>query len=137
MNKRKLKLDEYGISKKRYKELCGFCEQYPEWKEKLANESFLRSLQYGDEPQPSNHNNSDTTAAHAIRLLKYKKNIELIEKVAKQADAAIWQYLIKSACYEVPIQYLISYWGLPMESNAFYTRRRYFFYLLDQEKNKE
>ena len=47
MNKRQLNLEKYGISGKRYKELCGFCEQYPEWKNQLKynNDTLLeRSL---------------------------------------------------------------------------------------------
>ena len=39
MNKRNLVLDKYGISGKRYKELCGFCEQYPEWLSELKAHS--------------------------------------------------------------------------------------------------
>ena len=43
MNKRQLNLEKYGISGKRYKELCGFCEQYPEWKNQLK---FSNDSQY-------------------------------------------------------------------------------------------
>ena len=45
MNKRDLKLDKYGISPKRYKELCGFCEQYPEWKAKTETKVSQLELQ--------------------------------------------------------------------------------------------
>lgn len=136
MNKRELKLDKYGISGKRVKELCGFCEQYPDWKRELSDHVFISAVQYSDEPKPSNHDNSDTTAKHALRLLKFKRNCDLIEKVAKEADHENWGYLIKAICYEVPINYLISVEGMNLSSSAFYERRRYFFYLLDIEKNK-
>ena len=99
MNKRKL--DGYEISNKRYRELCAFCEQYPEWKEKLANEVFIQGVKYDDDPKPSNHDNSDTTARHAIRMLKMKRNVELIENIAKEATKKLqypdmWKYIIKS-----------------------------------------
>lgn len=135
MSKRNLKLDGYGISRKRYKELCGFCEQYPDWKKEITSHAYISAVQYGDEPKPSNHDNSDTTAKHALKMLKYKRNVDLIEKVAKMADEEFWEYLIKSICYEVPINYLISEEGMGLSQSAFYNRRRYFFYLLDIEKN--
>jgi len=136
MNKKKLKFSDFGISNKRYKELCGFCEQYPEWKQKLKNESFIKAVQYGDEPKPANHENSDTTAKHAMMMLKLKRNCELIEKVAKMADPDLWEYIIKSACYEVSTTYLLNWDNIYLSKSAFYERRRYFFYLLDIEKNK-
>lgn len=132
MNKRKL--DGYEISSKRYKELCAFCEQYPEWKEKLKNESFIQGVKYDDTPKPSNHDNSDTTARHAIKMLKYKRNCELIEKTAQKADSEFWQYIIKSACYEATFRYLKGIDEIPIERSAFFERKRYFFYLLDKEK---
>lgn len=136
MNKRDLKLGKYGISGKRFKELCGFCEQYPDWKKELSNHAFISAVQYGDEPKPSNHENADTTAKQALKLLRYKKYVDLIEKVAKEADSVYWEYLIKHICYEVPINYLINVDGCGLTSSVFYDRRRFFFYLLDSEKIK-
>lgn len=136
MNKREIKLDKYGISGKRVKELCGFCEQYPDWKKEITDHAFVSAIQYGDEPKPSNHNNSDSTARHALKMLKFKRNCDLIEKVAKEADPENWEYLIKAICYEVPLTYLISVEGMHISPSAFYERRRYFFYLLDIEKDK-
>lgn len=137
MNKRSLKLGKYGISGKRYKELCGFCEQYPDWKKELTNHAYISAVQYGDEPKPSNHENSDSTSKHALKMLRYKRNVELIERVAKETDLSRWEYLIKSICYEVPTNYLINCEDMGISASAFYERRRYFFYLLDIEKNKE
>lgn len=137
MNKRKL--DNYEISKKRYRELCAFCEQYPEWKEKLKGVTYIRAVQYNDNPQPSNRNNSDTTANHALRLLKLKRNCELIENTAKKATQKasdnLWKYIVKAACYEVSYRYLKAYDEIAIERSAFYEYKRYFFYLLDKEKD--
>ena len=137
MNKRKL--DKYEISSKRYKELCAFCEQYPEWKEKLQNEVFIQAVKYDDDPKPSNHDNSDTTVKHALRMLKMKRNCELIEKTAKEATAKdnsdLWKYIVKSACYEVTYRYMKAYDEIPIERSAFFEYKRYFFYLLDKAKD--
>lgn len=136
MNKRKLKFEDMEISGKRYKELCGFCEQYPEWKDKLNGMTYIRAVQYSDDPQPSNHNNSDTTQKHALRALALKHKVDLIEKCAKQADSGLWQYIIRSACYEESYEYLQGIKELHISRSAFYEKRRYFFYLLDIEKKK-
>ncbi len=137
MNKRKLKFEDMEISGKRYKELCGFCEQYPEWKDKLCGMTYVRAVQYSSEPQPSNHNNSDTTQKHALRALALKRKVDMIEKCAKSADSEWWEYIIRSACYEESYEYLYGIKKLHIGRSAFYEKRRYFFYLLDIEKKKK
>lgn len=143
---RRLKFDELEISGKRYKELCGFCEQYPEWKEKLAGVTYISAVGYNDDPKASNHENSDTTAKHALRLLALKRKVDMIERCAQQVDKDyaksdgrnynIWEFIIRSACYEESYEYLNGIKKLHMGRSAFYERRRYFFYLLDSEKKK-
>ena len=136
MNKRKLKLDKYGISSKRYKELCGFCEQYPDWKKELLNHSYLSAVQYHDTPGNPNRGTSDATGDTAVRLAIFDRNCTLIERVAREAGEESWEFIIKSVCYEVPLTYLVNVENLCMSKSAFYDRRRYFFFLLDKEKNK-
>lgn len=133
MNKRELNLEKYGISGKRYKELCGFCEQYPEWKNQLKyNKNTVKSLEITD--MPITHNNSDATGNLAIKRIVLEKKCKLIEETAKQAGEDLSQYIIKSVCYEVPVTYLIACEGMPLGKSAFYEMRRYFFFLLDQNK---
>ena len=122
MNKRQLNLEKYGISGKRYKELCGFCEQYPEWK---------NQLKYNNDTVKSN---SDATGNLAIKRTGLEEKCRLIEETAEQAGEDLSQYIIKSVCYEVPVTYLIVCEGMPIGKSAFYEMRRYFFYLLDQNK---
>lgn len=134
MNKRELKLDEYGITSKRYKELCGFCEQYPEWKDELRYKTdTVKSLQLTDEPHAKG-GISDTTSELAILRSRISANTELIERVSKEAGEDLSEYIIKSVCYEKPFWYLRDIMGMPCSQSAFYDRRRYFFYLLDKEK---
>ena len=137
MNKRKLKFEDFEISDKRYKELCGFCEQYPEWKEKLVGMTYIRAVGYDDSPKPSNHDNSDTTAKHALRALAMKRKVEMIERCAKTAGGDLAEYIIRSACYEESYEYLYGIKQLHIGRSAFYEKRRYFFYLLDIEKKKK
>lgn len=134
MSKRKL---DFEISSKRYKELCGFCEQYDEWVKKVGEPLYIHGINYDSDPKPSNHGTSDVTANEAIKKLKYKKNIALIEKCAKMASNDWWEYIIRSACYEESWEYLNGTKNLYLSRSSFYERRRYFFFLLDIEKNKE
>jgi len=136
MNKRDLRLDKYGINKYRYRELKAFCEQYPDWKNELNNHAYIQGVDYDKEPISSN-GTSDRTGKDAIRLIRYERNCQLVEKVAKETDTEFWEYLIKAICYEVPLTYLISVDNMHLEKSAFYERRRLFFYLLDKEKNAE
>lgn len=133
MNKRNLSLEKYGISGKRYKELCGFCEQYPEWVNELKNKN---STEKSPEitGMPVCHGNSDATGNLAIRRAELQIKCKLIEQTAIQASADLYQYIIKAVCYEVPVTYLLACEDMPCSKAAFYDTRRYFFYLLDQNK---
>ena len=133
MNKRNLNLEKYGISGKRYKELCGFCEQYPEWTRELKSiNDTIQAVEITD--MPIYHSNSDATGNLALKRVSLQEKCRLVEETARQASTDLYQYLIKAVCYEVPITYLISYENMPCSKAAFYDTRRYFFYLLDQNK---
>lgn len=134
MNKRDLKLDKYGISKKRYKELCGFCEQYPEWKAALNEYALVKAVSYSPIPKSVTNGFHSSVEDAVIRNERYMENCTLIEEVAKEASPEWWQFIIKSVCYEVPITYLINVDGMNLSQFPFYKKRRYFFYLLDKKK---
>ena len=134
MNKRNLVLDDYGISSKRYKELCGFCEQYPEWKSILENKNdTLKSKVITDMPITFG-GKSDQTCDLAIKRIELQKKCELIENTAKEASNDLWTYIIDSVCYEYPLSYLQTIKEMPCSRASFYDARRYFFFLLDKYK---
>lgn len=134
LNKRNLSLKKYGISGKRYKELCGFCEQYPEWIEELkCKTDIVKSKQITDMPLPPSRVGNPQEDL-AIRRVELQKKCELIEQTALEADAEFYQYIIESVCYEVPIKYLITIKDMPCSERAFKDKRRYFFFLLSQNK---
>lgn len=135
MNKRKLKLEKYGITSKRYKELCGFCEQYPDWVIFLSsNKSSLKSKKIDGMPYQNTGEVSDDTANLAIKRSKIEDNVKLIEDTAKEAAPDIWEYIIKSVCYEQPFWYIQDITRAPISRASFYDQRRYFFFLLDGKK---
>ena len=136
MRKRDLKLSKYGIGPKRYAELRAFCEQYPEWKQFLASETnTVKSKVITDMPL-SRDPMSNATENLAFRRSVHSCQCDLIERVAKQASEDLYEYIIKSACYELPVRYLIMVDNMPCSAATLYDMRRYFFYLLDIEKIK-
>lgn len=132
MNKRNLNLDKYGISGHRYKELCGFCEQYPDWKKELEGKQVLKSQVLDD--MPKSKNNYDSTCENAVRRVDTEMKCTIVEEACKEASGDLWQYMIDNVCYGVPVRYLIMKNGLPLSTNSFYDLRRYFFYILDKKK---
>jgi hypothetical protein len=133
MNKRNLKLDAYGISGKRYKELSGFCEQYPEWVETLRNQSYVSGVASDGMPK-AQYTKSDATGRIAVKMNEIRKRKQLIDDVAKEASPDLCRYIIKSVCYEVPFWYLQDFMKIPCGRNTFYDARWFFFYLLDRRK---
>jgi len=136
LRKRDIKLDKYGISKKRYVELRSFCEQYPEWKRYLASETnTVKSKVITDMPMSRDPLNNATENL-AIKRTVYSCRCDLIEKIAKQASGDLHEYIIKSVCYDLPVRYLLMVEDMPCSATTLYDIRRYFFYLLDIEKTK-
>lgn len=135
MKKRTLTLQKYGISAKRYKELCGFCEQYPEWKEELLTlEPSAKAQKIDGMPYSRTNKTNDETSDLAIKRMAVSKKIQLVEETAKEASPEMWEYIIKSACYEQPFWYLRDIAKIPMSQASFLDRRRYFFYLLSKKR---
>jgi len=117
-NKRQQRLANYGISRKRYKELCAFCEQYPEWLTEIASASAL--------PPGS------LSEHQAARLARLKEKVAMVEKAAQDTEADLKGYLVLSACYNCSYVYLHMCKGLAMSERAFSDKRRLFFFHLSQ-----
>jgi len=136
LRKRDIKLDKYGISKKRYMELRSLCEQYPEWRQILADEtSTVKSKVITGMPLSRDPMNNATESL-AIRRAVYSSRCAIIENIAEKASKELNGFLIKSVCYGLPLNYLQTVEGLPYSRSRFYDLRRYFFYLLDLEMVK-
>lgn len=128
-----LNLDKYGISSEAYKELRSFCLQYNEKKTKLNNAYSLRSPNLSGMPHGSG--TSDPTARAAEVAEKYRKDIELIEKTAKEVDPDLADFLIKNVTTtKYSITVLKTTCGMSIGESQFKNKRRLFFYLLAQKK---
>lgn len=128
VKKRDMKLSNYNISRPRYNELKYFCMQYHEKKRKLEHNYTLNSV--WNDGQPRGNMPPNITEQKAMENLRLRKEIELIEQTAKEADEEIYNSLLINVTEGVAYEYL----DVPKGRRQFYESRKYFFYLLSQKK---
>ncbi len=132
-NVRPLNSKRYEISRNRFWELYYRCLQYDEWKEELKHlTDTLKSIQVTDMPHGTGI--GDPTKNLAIRREDLSRQCEIIEETTKEADAEIWEYILKgvtdaSASYN----YLRTVMNIPCGRNYYHTKRRKFYYLLSKK----
>lgn len=128
-----LRLDGYGISGDRYKELLYMCRQYDEMRRRLD-----RIRAGADEPRPSGGGArggvKDPTGSRAARAADSwcAARIHAIEQAAVAADPAVCRYILRNVTRGVSYDQMAAAARIPCGREAFYTLRRKFFWLLDQ-----
>ena len=125
---RDLKLDSYGISKMRYRELKYFCLQYPEKKRQVSSLAGLNAMMYDDMPKGGQL--SDPTVQGAARIESIMDDIRVIDETAAEAAPGMTQALIKNVTENIPYEYM----PVPAGKRQFFEARRKFFYLLSQKR---
>ncbi len=127
--------NKYWIDKHRHYELKHFCLQYPIWKREYANYCSANIQTSTVDRMPSSNIPGDPTARHAIKKSYYQERIDLIEKVAKEADEFLYRYILKAVTEELSFTYLKSKLDIPCGRDMYYDRYRRFFWLLSQVRN--
>lgn len=128
--KRDLRLDGYGISKARYRELYYFCLQYREF---LSEKQACYTLDGRIMPEQTRirkTGRSDPTANKAERAYILGKNIELIEQTVIEASGNLYPWLLKALTEGLGYNDIMP----PCGKNEFYTTRRRFYFLLSLKK---
>lgn len=128
VRKRDIKLSDYNISRAKYNELKYFCMQYGEKKQELYKNYGVGSS--ASDGLPKGNLPGNPTERTAIRNLSLKKDIDLIEQTAMEADSEIYNWLIKNVTEGIPYEFM----QVPLSRTKFYDSRRYFFYLLAQRR---
>jgi hypothetical protein len=123
----------YEISKHRFYELYHWCLQYKEWKDELKYATdTLKSPQITDMPHGSG--TGDATSNLAMRRAKLSEQCEMIEETAKEADAELWEYILKGVTDETAsYTYLRQIMNIPCGKNYYFEKRRKFYYLLSRK----
>lgn len=127
--------NKYWIDKHRHYELKHFCLQYPTWK-KLYTEVEKSCISAAKLERESVTNiPSDITAKYAMKKAYYAERIELIERIAKEADEFLYKYILKAVTEELSYTYLKSKLDIPCGRDMYYDRYRRFFWLLSEARN--
>lgn len=129
MRNHPLKLDDFGISWDRYKELLHHCRQYDQL---VARRNAIRAG-FNDlriTGMPRGNQTSDPTAQRAVAVDAISGVISDIEQSAIAADSEIYQYILSNATRGIPYEHLIC----PCGRRQFYEARRRFFAILDRKR---
>ena len=127
--------NKYWIDKHRHYELKHFCLQYPSWKRAYAEfEDPSMPLSMIERVSTSNLP-GDPTAKRAIMKTHYLERINLVEKVAMEADKYLCDYILKAVTENLSYTYLKSRLNMPCSRDMYYDRYRKFFWLLSESRN--
>ena len=126
--------NEYWIDKHRHYELKHFCLQYPIWKKEymLCGVQSISSSMV--ERFPSIDGHSDPTVSFAMRRVYFAERIDLIEKIAKETDKYLYEYILRAVTEGLSFTYLKSRLKIPCGRDMYYDRYRRFFWLLSEAR---
>lgn len=127
--------NKYYIDKHRHYELKHFCLQYPIWKKEYAIAKIPTLSASMLDRLPSNNLHGDPTASFALRKAYYIDRIELIERIAMEADKYLHKYILKAVTENLSYTYLKTKLDIPCGRDMYYDRYRKFFWLLSKERN--
>lgn len=127
------KNNEFWISKHAFYTAYHYALQYNEWRDEYERVTGgVRAVNYDGMPHGSTVGNPTESAG--LRGAELSAKMRLIERIAEQADADIWKYILKAVTNEgVTYEYLRGIMGIPCGHNQYYKARRRFYYLLSQQ----
>ena len=127
--------NKYHINKHRHYELKHFCLQYPTWKREYTalNEACISSS--SSDKMPSSNIPGDPTGRIAVKRACYSEKINLIERIAKEADELLYKYILKAVTEGLSFTYLKSKLNIPCGRDMYYDRYRRFFWLLSEARD--
>lgn len=127
--------NKYYIDKHRHYELKHFCLQYPSWKKAYADFDDTSISLSTIENVPTSNLPGDPTAKRAMMKAHYSERINLIEKIAMEADRYLYEYILKAVTENLSYTYLKSRLNIPCGKDMYYDRYRKFFWLLSASRN--
>lgn len=126
--------NKYYIHKHRHYELKHFCLQYPSWKKECVELEIPSIASSAAERMPSSNIPGDPTSKLAVRRAYYSERIKLIERITKEADEFLHEYILRGVTEGLSFTYLKSKLGIPCSRDTYYDRYRRFFWLLSEAR---
>lgn len=126
--------NKYWIDKHRHYELKHFCLQYPEWKRAYADFDNPSMPLSTIERVSTSNLPGDPTAKRAMMKAHYRERMQLVERVAAEADRYLAAYILKAVTENLSYSYLKSKLEIPCGKDMYYDRYRRFFWLLSKER---
>lgn len=127
--------NKYHIDKHRHYELKHFCLQYPAWKRAYAEiDDFNMTISSFDK-MPTGNLPGDPTSKRVMTKIRLTERIEMIERVAKEADSQLYDYILKAVTEGLSYTYLKSRLDIPCGKDMYYDRYRRFFWLLNKTRD--
>lgn len=123
---------EYWISRHRYYELKHFCLQYGEWKQAYNSITMLSSSNLD---KIGSGSVGDPVADIAEQRLFYKSRMELVERLTKEADPTLWNYIFVGVTEGISYEIIRARMDCPCCREIYYETYRRFFWLLHKERN--
>lgn len=126
--------NKYYIDKHRHYELKHFCLQYPSWKKAYADFDDTSISLSTIDSIPTSNMPGDPTAKRAIMKAHYSERINLVERIAIEADRYLHEYILKAVTENLSYNYLKSRLNIPCGKDMYYDRYRRFFWLLSESR---
>lgn len=126
--------NRYWIDKHRHYELKHFCLQYPIWKKTHADLDSVSIPISAFDRMPTSNLPGDPTGNKAVAKARLVERIEMIEQIAREADAYLWQYILKAVTENLSYTYLKTKLDIPCGKDMYYDRYRKFFWLLSKAR---
>lgn len=121
-------MQDYQIDVDLYRELFYFCKRYKARQKEI--ESLYGLTAPNMDGMPKGNKVGSQTESKAIRIEKLKKENELIEQAAIEANSYIYPFIIRNVTEGIAYEYM----RVPMGRRQFYDGRRLFFKILSEKR---
>ncbi|GHU53665.1 hypothetical protein AGMMS49975_12340 [Clostridia bacterium] len=126
--------NRYWIEKHRYYELKHFCLQYPIWKQAHAALDGFSKRPTDLSAVSQTNDISDPTLKCAEARSFYLERMDLIERIARDTDLSLSNYILEAVTEGVSYEHLKSRLEIPCCKDVYHELYRRFFWLLNKER---
>lgn len=125
--------NKYWIDKHRHYELKHFCLQYPSWKRAYAEMDGFKSRP-AEQIYSKSNIPGDPTSSFAEKRSLYLERMDLVRRIAFEADPDLATYIFRAVTEGLSYTYLKTKLAIPCGRDMYYDRYRRFFWLLSNSR---